>query len=525
MRLRPAASATVLLLLLGAAPAFGLSSQFLPVDDPLYAELRLLDLFPHDPRTGQSARADHHPLPLGTRPLQVVDVLTPSYGGVDSLDPVRRIATRRLMRGIARDLLAGPARDSWSTPRLFEREGADHDVFLLSTALEGGGEIARHAEPRLLSGSGVHVRATAAVDGWLLHTHTVVGQIDGARAFADPIVPHSDFVAHTEDTYLAYTGGHWNARFGRSRWAWGPGEEGSLALSATGPAITGLVTSFDLPMFQVRATALNATLAASAGEQLAAHRIEWQPLDALRIGATETARYHASGWQPLYALGVLPYVFAQRLEQQDEPDSLAALRNNVMVGADVAWRVADGTRLYGEVLIDDLHAKSGASPNKLAFQLGWDGAGAIGSSRVSWNGEYTRVSRYVYTSYFGRTYAAHDEPLGYFTGPDARRVRVRVTWDPCVDWQLALRAARTDHGEGALDQPFVPGGGVPVGSTLDFGGVVERTRDLDVALRWWPASGVDLSLSAGWTRVDDAGHVAGATRDAPHAAFEVRLTR
>jgi hypothetical protein len=525
MRFRPAVLAAALVLLLGATPALALHNQYLPVEDPLNAELRVLATQTSDPRTGLWTFEDQHPLPLGTRPLSLVHLFKTGWA-LDSIGPVRRIAMRRLLRELGRDHYASMDRDLRATPRLFEHMSENEvGTFQISTALEGGGEVARHADPRLLSGSGLHVRATAGIDGWLIHTHTVIGQLDGARAFADPIVPNSDFVAHTEDTYLAYVGNAWDARFGRSRWAWGPGEEGSLALSASGPAITGLSASFDLEGLHLRATALNATLGASAGEQLAAHRIEWQPFEALRLGATETARYRASGWQPLYAVGVIPYVFAQRLQVQDEPDSTVALRNNIQAVVDVAWRVADGTRVYGELLIDDLHAKSGAYPNKLGFQLGWDGAGAIGDSRVTWNGEYTRLTRYVYTSFFGRTYAAHGEPLGYFTGPDARRVRVRVSWDPGVDWQFTVRAARTDHGEGALDAPFVPGMDVNDGGTFDFAGLAERTRELEGSVRWWPASGVDVTLAGGWSWVDDAGHVRGASYDTPHATLTMRLTR
>ncbi len=523
MRFRPAACLAVLLSLTCPLSARATSGEYLPVGDPLEAELRVLETLRPDERTGFWPERSHATHP-GTRPARIGDLLAPTFLP-DALDPVRRISALRLMRALARDVVIGPAADPRATPRLSERGDLRDGRFELSAGVEGRGEVARHTDPRFGSGSGMHLRGTAAIDRWTFHTHTVVGQIDGARAFADPIVPHSDLVAHTEETYLATGGDHWAAQFGRSRWAWGPGEEGSLTLSATAPAITGLAMSADLPALHVHAIALNATLGASAGEQLAAHRIEWQPAGALRIGATETARYRASGWRPLYAMGLLPYIFAQRLESQDEPDSLSALRNNIMLGADIAWRVAEGTRVYGELLVDDLHSKTGANPDKLAFQFGWDGAGAIGRSRVTWNGEYTRVSRYVYTSFFGRAYAAHGEPLGFPTGPDARRARVRVTWDPSADWQVIARAARTDQGANRLDQPFDPASAAPAGSPFDFEGTVERTRAAEAGLRWWPASGVDLTLGAGWTWVEGAGHVAGAKRDGPRGSLEVRLTR
>jgi hypothetical protein len=522
MRLRTSALiALAASMLAGTAHATG--GEFLPVGDPLEAELRVLETLAFHPGAGLWSRTQEL-TPLGTRPLLRRRALAPSATEPDALDPVRRISAVRLRRGLERDVVVGPDRSGWSTPRLYQRRAEDA-AFEVSAGLEGRGEVAQDRDPRFASGSGLHVRATAEVEGWTAHSHLLVGRVEGARRFADPIVPNSDLIAHTEDTYVATGGRRWSARFGRTRWAWGPGEEGSLLLSAGGPAITGLSFAADLPAFGLHAIALNATLAGSAGEQLAAHRVEWQPVDALRVGFTETARYQDDAWRPLYAMGVLPYVLAQRLEVQDEPDSTGALRNNVMFGFDVAWRVADGTRIYGEWLIDDLHAKSAEVPNKTGFQVGWDGAGAVGGGRVTWNGEYTRLSRFVYTSFFGRVHAARGEPLGYFTGPDARRIRVRVAWDPNPDWQVFARAARTDHGENDLAEPFLPGSGAGPGSTFDFEGIAETVREADLGLRWWPAGGVDLAASVGWWRADDAGHVPGATRDGLRGALEVRLTR
>jgi hypothetical protein len=219
----------------------------------------------------------------------------------------------------------------------------------------------------------------------------------------------------------------------------------------------------------------------------------------------------------------VPYVLVQRLSVQDEPDSSHALRNNVLAAVDAAWRVAPGTRVYGELLVDDLHTESDDFPDKLAFQVGLEGVGPIGATRVTWGAEYTRVSRFVYTSYFGREFATQGEPLGFFTGPDARRVRVRGAWDLRSDWQVRAAAALTDQGESGLDRPFVPGS--PYEDPLDFLGVVERTREFEVGARWWPASGVDLAITGGYRWIENHGHVPGADDDTPFARFALRLLR
>jgi hypothetical protein len=315
----------------------------------------------------------------------------------------------------------------------------------------------------------------------------------------------------------------WGAQFGRDRWHWGPGDEGSLILSRSAAPLTALAFRGRLAGLRLDGIVLNATVDAAAGEQLAAHRLEWQPRGDLRLGLTEAARYHASGWSPLYLVGVIPYTLVQRLQVQDEPDSTGALRNNVLFGLDAAWRVAPGTRLYGELAIDDLHAKTSDNPDKIAWQIGWDGAGMIGPQRLTWGAELTRVWRYVYTSYYGRTYEAQGMPIGFPTGPDSRRVRAHLDWDSSPAWQWSARAAGTDQGEGTLADAYVPGS--PRESGSHFLGVVQHTREGEIGARWWPAGGVDFAASIGYRWIDDFQNVAGASHDGAYGHVEFRFTR
>jgi Capsule assembly protein Wzi len=517
---RPAAVGLSIVLLAACPPALvAAPNEFLPVGDPLEAELRVLDLL------HSSGLADRMRLPhAGIRPLQRAEVQGPG-SPVASPDPVRAISLARLERALARDARADwPAPPLASTPRLFTWTGDGATRLEFSGALEGGIDW-RDGGADAASGTGAHARIGAQLDHWLAFTHLEIAEVDDARTFADPIVSGSDVITHTEETYLAYTGdgGRWNAQFGRSRWHFGPGDEGSLALSRTSAPMTGLALRGRLEGLRLDGIALSATLEQTAGEQLAAHRLEWQAADGLRLGLTETARYQGDGWEPLYAVGLIPYVLVQRLQHQDEPDSLDAVRNNVMIAFDAAWRIADGTRVYAEWLVDDMHAKTDDNPNKYAWQVGWEGAWRFGNGRVTWGGEYTRLSRYVYTSFFGRDYAHQQQPLGFPTGPDSRRVRVRVAWDPVVAWQLFGAAGQTDQGENEIDEPFLPGS--PQTEPGTFEGVVERAREIEAGVRWWPASGVDLAVVGGWRWLDDAGHVPGATDDELRAAVAFRLTR
>jgi len=223
----------------------------------------------------------------------------------------------------------------------------------------------------------------------------------------------------------------------------------------------------------------------------------------------------------VYVASVIPYSLAQRILQQ-EGDSTGS-RNNIMLSFDGSWRPADGTRLYGELLIDDLHAKSADTPNKYGWQVGADGAWTHGFTRLSWNTEYTWLSRYTYTSFFGREFTSQGIPIGFPTGPDARKLHVRITWDPRVAWQLSGVVERTWKGENNFDEPFIPGSPVPDVGKLE--GIVQTTDDATGVLRWWPASGVDLSLSLGFSRTANVDHVQGNDQDGVHGAIAFRLVR
>ena len=147
-------------------------------------------------------------------------------------------------------------------------------------------------------------------------------------------------------------------------------------------------------------------------------------------------------------------------------------------------------------------AKTATVPNKYGWQAGWDGAGEIGAARVTWNAEYTWMSRWTYSSFFGRTYEAQGRPIGWFAGlaaaaparPPTRARRAVARSSP------RARAARREE----LDDAIAPG---DAPSPASLGRRRTRTRARG-RLRWWPATGVDVSVRAGraWPRERGARH-------------------
>lgn len=494
---------------LAVGPALATPLDYLPVGDPLEDEIRLLDVL------GSPLRLPR----LGMRPLQVVDLPSqlPDQGA-------SAISSRRLLRAFARDR-GGQDTVTGVSHRLLQIVYPEEQRLELSAGFEGGGRTTKGRDPELVDGSGLHIRVGTQTGRWLAYAHLIAGHFQDGPGFAERILSGWDAVLHSQETYLAYTGQseRWAATLGRGRWQWGPGQEGSLLLSKTSAPFTALAFRMRIEPLRADGMVLNATLQGSAGEQLAAHRLEWQPRDGLRVGLSEAARFHSTSFQPIYLIGVLPYSLAQNLLVQDEPDSERVLRNNVTASADVAWRIVPGSRVYAEILVDDLKTDSSPIVNKYGYQLGWEGVGTVRGTRVWWGSEVTRLSRFVYTSFFGRSFEAAGRPLGFLTGPDARRIRVRLAWDPNASWQVFSAASHTELGESGLGVPFVPGS--PRVNSSSFAGVVEVTRDAELGLRYWPASGLDLAVSVGYRWVDDEEHVVGRDRREPRAELQFRWTR
>jgi Capsule assembly protein Wzi len=511
--------------LLLPVPARATPNDLLRPGDPIEEELRTLDALGPGP---DSAYALPH---LGIRPLQMMELASriPGRPGgePEGITAARALSEARLARLLWFD---GPNPDRagappGATPRLIQLAYPENDRFEFSAGFEGAGRVARDSLPRWLGGSGLHLKAAAAMDHWVAYVHLIAGYVDSARTFSDPIVPGNDATTYTDEAYIAYTGrdARWSIVLGRDRWSFGPGQEGSLMLSTAAAPYTALAMRARIPALRADGIVINGTLKSSAGEQLAAHRLEWQPIERLRLGLSEAARYRSPSWQPLYLVGVIPYTLVQRLQVQDEPESSTVLRNNVMVGGDVTWRIVRGTRVYGEILIDDLHARTASVPNKYAYQLGLDGVGVPWGRRVTWGGEFTRVSRYVYTSFFGESFVAQGRPLGWPYGPDSGRLRIHGAWDASPDWSVLAAVAWTDLGEAGLDTPYVPGSGpVNPSSFLD---VVTHTREAEIGLRWWPQSGVMMEARTGWTATDNAGHVSGVDAHGVWGQAYVKLMR
>ena len=194
----PSLVAAGLALAFAVSPAAAAPGQFLDVRDPLWREIRTLELFP-GADFGDRVALPH----LQSQPLELRE-LEGAATAPASPSAVTRISLIRLERVLGRDPRAGWSPDlaHAPTPRLYAYGAADQRLEF-SAGLEGSAEADRDTAVAA-SGSGVHLRAAVAIDRWLFYSHLVVGHFDEARSFADPVIANTDVTTLTEESYIAY---------------------------------------------------------------------------------------------------------------------------------------------------------------------------------------------------------------------------------------------------------------------------------------------------------------------------------
>jgi hypothetical protein len=311
--------------------------------------------------------------------------------------------------------------------------------------------------------------------------------------------------------------------FGHSWLRWGPGVTGGVGLS-DGSQAYDFVEFRTRFLRQLQLEWFVASLDPGAESYLAGHRIEVRPGASLDLALSELARFDGVANAPLYLLPVIPYSLIERrlIKSSDLPDDSleATFKNNVMWTADVTWRARPGTRLYGEVAVDDISFSSEKRPLSIAWQIGAHGRWRQGGGALSVRGEYSRVYRYTYSSYHHHDFAFHGLPTGYPLGPDAEQTLGQLTWARNADWTFTLEGALARRGEAVLGDYHLPGSPVP---SMALSGVVEQDARVAASVDWSPAAGLTLGLTLGDARVRAADHAAGHDASGVYGATRCRL--
>lgn len=288
---------------------------------------------------------------------------------------------------------------------------------------------------------------------------------------------------------LAVEGKGWRVSAGRSRHAWGPIPQGGLVLSGLSPSLDGLALQASLAGGRLRAQMLALALdrlwftqseAAGAAESawfpadgsplavhryLSAHRLAWRARERLWIGASEVVLYGgpSRNWEPYYLVPFVPFYSEQWNRGNND---------NILVGIDLDCYPAPGSRLFGELLIDDAQYDTANEPQEIGWSVGGARVVRMGPLAPAVRLDYTRVNTWTYGQVVAwNRYTMGRVPLGDPLGPDADRWRLEVTLPLSSRLRVVAEGLRVRRGEVRPETPrpvVVPFAG-------DFPtGVVER---------------------------------------------------
>ena len=211
----------------------------------------------------------------------------------------------------------------------------------------------------------------------------------------------------------------------------------------------------------------------------AAHHLSLNVLPRLEVGLYETVVFNRSRQFELQYLN--PVILYRSVEHNlGSPD-------NVLLGLDASWIVADRVRLYGQLILDEfrlkeIRANRGWWGNKSGWQLGMEYTNVASIDHLDLQVEWNRVRPYTYAHRDSLSNYSHFfQPLAHPLGANFNELLAVINYRPFTAWKLELKLSKTNQG---LDRP-----GENWGSNIllpyttrqqDFGNTVGQGVDTDV---------------------------------------------
>jgi hypothetical protein len=331
-----------------------------------------------------------------------------------------------------------------------------------------------------------------------------------------------DLNSWVEEAYAEFLLGKVRVLAGRTWLRWGPGREGTLALSDAAPALD--MARAELGLFRkLRVQWFVSLLDPGPETYLAGHRVEWSPAPRLSAGFTEMARFDGTSQAPLYLMPLVPYSFWEKRPKSrallaGDTTGLALTKNNVLWSADVSWVARRGLRFWGELMVDDISFSRDYKPDMVGYQAGIEARRAIGGGdpdaepdggggrAVSGALEYTRVNNFTYSAWHGHHFESESFPIGFVLGPDVASLVGEAAYEHGRAWEFRFRAEWRKKGEGRLGEPWEKQGGGQV-DAAEFQGVVERETRVSGTIIYAPRRWLRLEAMIGAAAIKNRGHV------------------
>jgi len=485
------------LLLAWASPS---AATYLPLervvtDDPLYRDLERL-----------AARLNRAPAFLSMRPMRRVEALAFLDALVAEIpdaadDPAYRRARRAL-----------DANAPGAVAPLVSARGDDGEALELSPYLSllysddprNRPDINRDYRAGVVLSAAFDSSVVAVAD---LYAGTASQGGRGTPNFGtfNALVEGVDVNTWVNEAYVEARMGPVRALAGHTWLRWGPGRDGTLALSDAAPALDMMraeVTAFRTWRMQWFVSLLDP----GAETYLAGHRVEWSPCARLTAGFTELARFDGTSQAPLYLMPLVPYSFWEKRPKTSPPGAvpgdttgIALAKNNVLWSADIAWSIRPGWRAWGELMVDDISFSRDYKPDMIGYQAGAEARRPMrgGTDALGATIEYTRVNNFTYSAFHGHDFAHEGFPLGYVLGPDVAALAGELAYERGAAWVFTIRGEWRKKGEGRVGDAWEQSDGEVAAD--EFSGLPEREWRFQPAITYSPTRSLRINLAFGVT--------------------------
>jgi hypothetical protein len=296
------------------------------------------------------------------------------------------------------------------------------------------------------------------------------------------------------------------AFLGRIDRNWGPSGMEGLALSPVSYGLDHLGYSVGTSAVRLHGVVAQLSDGDSTGARVNrwyyAHRLALAPWRQLSVALWQTAITAGVG-RALDLRYLSPLNVAYLTQVNDGSPA------NVAVGLDVEWRFAPSTRVFGQLLLDDVRIDD--DPDKKPLQAGGTlgAGGGLAGGRIAWTASYTVVTNLAYRHTDGPSSGWEQHATGIARNfSDYDQTSLRVSWLARGDLLVMPEVVYLRQGEGDFRDPFPPSAEWNATPTL-FAGTVEKTLRAAVGASWRIFPGVWATANAGAHFVSDAGHVAG----------------
>ena len=502
--------AFALLLAPSVARATYLESERVATSSPVYRDLeRLAATYAREPRF------------LSTRPIRLVEALR----FLDALAAERPEAERDPAFRRARRELDPDAPDA-TRPLLWR--GEDEERVSLSPYATFRYEEDPRDHPNVNRDDRAGLKLAAAPDsGTILYVDAYAGTASqggrGTPNFGreDALIEGVDVNTWMEDAYVEFRAGKVRVLGGHTWLRWGPGRQGTLALSDAAPALdlvraeAGLFRTWRLQWFV-------SILDPGVQSYLAGHRLEWCPSPRLTIGATELARFDGTSQAPLYLVPLAPYSFWEKRPRSAPPGAAPAdstgtafSKNNVLWSADASWTPRSGWRAWGEIMVDDISFSRDYKPDMVGYQAGIETRRRAGGRMLGISLEYTRVNNFTYSVWHHHDFEHEGFPLGFALGPDVAALAGELSYEWSDALEFRAGAEWRKKGEGRIGDFFDKNAGGTV-DAASFEGVVERETRVGGSAVFTPRRWLRVEAFVGRSGVRNRDHVpAGTDQEVP----------